>query len=98
MSQPPFGQERHRGFLGLGRDGRDNHLVRLCCFPRFQRDRVSGQSAGSNGSSEPGDQMLVGHVTAQQQDLDQGPGAVPVAVGLAGRRPPGVVDRSEPSR
>jgi hypothetical protein len=40
----------------------------------------------------------VGEVSVQQQDLDQRAGAGGVAVGLAGRGPPGVVDRGELSR
>ncbi|MET9535040.1 hypothetical protein ABZY02_31515 [Streptomyces sp. NPDC006649] len=37
----------------------------------------------------------MGEVAVQQQDLDQRPGAVPLAVNLAGLGPPGVVDRGE---
>jgi hypothetical protein len=39
--------------------------------------------------------VIVGDVAAHQQDLDQGPGAVPLAVGSLRRLPPGVVDRRE---
>lgn len=42
--------------------------------------------------------MLVWEVSVQQQDLDEGTGARCVAVGLAGRGPPLVVDWGEPSR
>ena len=39
--------------------------------------------------------MLAVHVAVQQQDLDQRAGAGGVAVGLAGRCPPGLVDGGE---
>ncbi|MDG9713381.1 hypothetical protein [Streptomyces sp. DH10] len=43
------------------------------------------------------DHVLVSEVPVQQQDLDQRPGAVPLAMDLAGLGPPGVVDRGEPA-
>ena len=65
---------------------------------RLQRDRVRGQRAGPQRRGQARDHVLVGEVAVQQQDLDQCPGAVRVAVDLAGRGPPGVVDRGEPAR
>jgi hypothetical protein len=41
-----------------------------------------------NATARPGDEMFVVHVPAQQQDLDQGPGTVAVAVRSAGHSPP----------
>ncbi|MEV5082523.1 hypothetical protein AB0K74_28020 [Streptomyces sp. NPDC056159] len=37
-------------------------------------------------------------VAAKKKDFDERAGAVPFAVGLDRRRPPGVVDRGEPAR
>ena len=64
----------------------------------LQRDRVRGQRAGAQRGGQAGDDVLVGHVPVQQQDLDQGAGAGGVAVGLADGFPPGVVHRGELAR
>lgn len=98
MRKAPLVQGRHRrrqlarsqmvcpgaGF-GLGLGG-------LACL---QRDGVRGQGPGRQRSGEAGDDMLMRKVSAQQQDLDQGSGALSLAVDLLGLVPPGVIDRGE---
>lgn len=64
----------------------------------LQRDGVRGQGPSPQGSGEAGDDMLMRQVPAQQQDLDQGPGAVSLTVDLLGLIPPGVMDRGELAR
>ena len=101
--QPPFGQRRHvpRPASPPRRCGgrpAGSVVVGLGGLAGLQRDRVRGQRPGPQRGGQPGDDVLVGHVPVQQQHLDQGPGAGRVAVGLAGRRPPGVVDRGELAR
>ena len=43
----------------------------------------AGQRAGAQRRGQAGDDVFVGHVPVQQQNLDQRAGAVTVAVGLA---------------
>lgn len=58
------------------------------CLGPCQRGGVRGQA---------GDDVFEGKVPAQKQHLDQGPGAVPLAVDLLGLGPPGVMDGCEPA-
>lgn len=58
------------------------------CLGPCQRGGVRGQA---------GDDVFEGKVPAQKQHLDQGPGAVSLAVDLLGLGPPGVMDGCEPA-
>lgn len=70
-------------------------VLRLGGFPGFQGDGVGGQGTGPQCGGQARDHVFVCKVAVQQQDLDQRPGAVALAVDLAGLCPPGVVDRGE---
>lgn len=59
----------------------------------FKYDGVRGQRPRLQGHREAGDQVFVGQVAAEQENLDQRAGAVAFSVGLDCRRPPGVMDR-----
>jgi hypothetical protein len=63
----------------------------------LQSDGVRGERPGLQCRGRPGDDVLVGHMPVQQQNLDQGAGARGVAVSLADGFPPSVVDRGEPA-
>ncbi|MGW5095486.1 hypothetical protein ACWEQ1_34050 [Streptomyces nodosus] len=103
MGQLPAGQEvdRAAGLL-LWLDGMRPGGIRrlgeglaLGSLAGLQRNGVRGQGAGSVGRGESGDDVFVFHVASQQQHLDQGFGAGRLAVGGAGRGPPGFVDGGE---
>ncbi|UGY90270.1 hypothetical protein [Streptomyces gobiensis] len=79
-------------FWGLFRRG-----VGFRCFAGLKGDGVHGQRAGLEGGGEAGDRVPVGKVAAQQEDLDRSAGAFPLAAGLDGRFPPGVVNGGEPA-
>lgn len=100
MREPPFVQGRHcrrwfpgnqlacrGGGFGLGLGG----------LAGLQSDRVRGHGPGSQSRGQAGDDMLVRQMTPQQGNLDQGPGAVPLAMDPAGLVPPSVVDWGEPA-
>jgi len=53
----------------------------------LDRDHVGTDRADCQGGGDAADDISVGVVAVQQQDLDQGAGATAVAVGLAGRGP-----------
>ncbi|MGW5612142.1 hypothetical protein ACWEWI_40225 [Streptomyces sp. NPDC003753] len=72
------------GLLGPG--------VGVGCLAGFQSDGISGEGAGLQGRGEAGDEVFVGKVAAEQENFNQGPGAVAFAVGFDGGFPPGVVD------
>ncbi|MEU9464538.1 hypothetical protein [Streptomyces sp. NPDC048312] len=67
-------------------------VLRLGGFAGFQSDGVGGQSAGSQCGGQARDDVFVGEVPVEQEDLDQCPGSVALAVELAGLGPPGVMD------
>lgn len=82
------------GRSGWAADG-DRFVLGLGGLASLQRDGVRSQCPGAQSGGQAGDQMLMAQVAAQQQNLDQGPGAVPFSMDLAGLGPPGVVDRGE---
>ncbi|MFE7711071.1 hypothetical protein ACFU6I_36080 [Streptomyces sp. NPDC057486] len=87
-----------RGDTGLA--SRDEGLRRLLGLgvgrlAGFQGDCVRGQRARFQRCGEAGDQVFVGQVAAEEEDFDQGAGALAFAVGLHGGLPPGVVDGGE---
>lgn len=98
MSHPSPGQEAHRRGAGLrqvlGRSGGFGP-VGFGCFAGFQATASAVRAPAPQRDGQADDEVLVVHVPAQQQHLDQGPGAVTVTVGFAGHRPPGIVDRGE---
>jgi hypothetical protein len=63
----------------------------------LQSDGVCGVRPGLQRGGQAGDNVFLGHVPVQQQNLDQGAGAGGVAVFLADGFPPGVVDGGEPA-
>lgn len=78
---------RRRSLLGLG--------VGVCRLACFQGDGVRGQGTALQGRCEPRDESFVRQMAAEEEDFDQGPGAVAFAVGFDRGVPPGVVDRGE---
>lgn len=102
MRESPRVQRRdgRRRLAGKPRDGcADGWLVlRLGGLACLQGNSVSGQGASPQRGGQTSDHMLVGEVPVQQQDLDQRPGAITLAVDLAGLGPPGVVNRGELAR
>lgn len=99
MRKPPLVQERHarRSLAPRVRPSRRQRRLALALgrLAGLQGDCVRGQGSRPQGGGKPGDQVLVGNVPAQQQDLDQGPGAVTLAVDFGGLGPPGVMQRGE---
>jgi len=103
VGQAPHGQglDRLIGYRGLigrcssrgrGRDGG------VGGFAGFKGNSICGQRPSAEGGTDPGKDLLAGHVSVQQQDLDQGPGAFSVTMGLAGRSPPRLMGRGERTR
>jgi hypothetical protein len=78
-----------RRLLGTG--------VGVGCFAGFQGHGIGCEGAGRQGCGEAGDEVFVGQMAAEQEDLDQGPGAVAFTVGFDGGFPPGVVHGGEPA-
>lgn len=81
----PGGQRRRGGWTGF--------ILGLGGFAGLQGDRVRGQGPGPQRGRQTGDQVLVRDVPGHQEHLDQGPGALGVAVCLDRCGPPGVMDR-----
>ena len=71
--------------------GPTQRLVLAC----FDSDDVGVAGADGQRGLQPGGDVLVGHVSVQQQHLDQFAGARAVAVGLAGSRPERLVGGGE---
>lgn len=97
--QLPLVQERHgRRRLPGGqrrRGGWSGFVLGLGGFAGLQGDRVRGQGPGPQRGRQTGDQVLVRDVPGHQEHLDQGPGALGVAVCFDRCGPPGVMDRGE---
>lgn len=102
VREPPLVQRRDGGrrLPRKRRDGcADGWLVlRLGGLAGLQSNGVGGQGSGPQRGGQARDHVLVGEVPVQQQDLDQSPGAVPLAVNLAGLGPPGIMNRGELAR
>jgi hypothetical protein len=71
--------------------------VGIGCLAGFESDGIGGEGTGLQGCGEAGDEVFVGQVAAEEEDLDQGPGAVAFTVRFDGGSPPGVVHGSEPA-
>lgn len=80
---------RRRSLLGI--------VFGICRLARFQGDGIRGQGTALQGRCEPRDELIVQQMAAEQEDLDQGPGALAFAVCFDRGCSPGVVDRREPA-
>ncbi|WP_407674535.1 hypothetical protein [Nonomuraea glycinis] len=99
--QPPLGQRDHpagAALIGGGPIGLLSWWLSFGCPACFQCNSVGGQSPSTQGSGNPGDDLLMGHVPVQQQHFDQRAGAGRVAVRSPGRLPPRLMHRGELAR